>query len=546
MDDSVKRYKSKPVARPTNIKTQLCANKVFELIAQQEDDELEVLKDDDGTEAWISSNRDRSEDVYKKPSLVICNNSPKMTGEKRADPDCRNATNPCHERDMKRSRIEEKHSRNMEPQIKALKFIPGLTLSQHPPEQRKNLFLWKFINIMNAKSLHPTEFEGYTIRERFAKMGWEQLLNFQCDKIYKRVVIQWTATLSRNGDKLTGVVDGKSYTITPAVIRDLLKVDTRTDLPYVRFKEADLLTTTDENKVRWREACRVVFGTHEDVQPTNGWYPRSKMTPVVQVLWRIGVSTFHPRFLDYLYSVSAREIYLLHALFTGDYLYSFAHLMIDDIWDMYEHEHKKFIPHGYYISEILNRLGAVSKDESGEVVPPLCRLITRETFFPDLRFSESPAEYIIVAGATQRVTFPKKVKQGEAPRKFPQQPLQSMTSNKQSSHSEKQHTKLITMIENQALEAEFREQEIESRAEIRAHAIIWDIERQRYFYEQEQRNLRMAWNQDIMTQTKAMRSQRHFSLFMATYMAQAARYQQRWKNAGGLGLVLGKNGSGSK
>ncbi|GJT25051.1 hypothetical protein Tco_0894988 [Tanacetum coccineum] len=283
------------------------------------------------------------------------------------------------QQNMKRSRIEEKRSRNMESQNKALKFIPGLTLSQHPPEQRKNLFLWKFINIMNAKSLHPTEFEGYTTREHFAKMG---------------------------------IVDGKSYTITPAVIRDLLKVDTRTDLPYVRFKEADLLTTTDENRIRWREACKVVFGTHEDVQPTNGWYPKSKMTPVLQVLWRIA------RFLDYLYSASAREIYLLHALFTGDYLYSFAHLMIDGIWDMYEHKLKKFIPHGYYISEILNRLGAVSKDESGEVVPPLCRLITRETFFPDLRFSESPTEYIIDAGATQRVTFLKKVKQGEASLKF--------------------------------------------------------------------------------------------------------------------------------
>ncbi|GJT25050.1 hypothetical protein Tco_0894987 [Tanacetum coccineum] len=81
-------------------------------------------------------------------------------------------------------------------------------------------------------------------------------------------------------------------------------------------------------------------------------------------------------------------------------------------------------------------------------------------------------------------------------------------------------------VEYQALEAEFREQEIESRAEIRAHAIIWDIERQRYFYEQEQRNLRMAWNQDILTKPKAMKYQRHFSFFMATYMAEAARYRQ--------------------
>ncbi|PWA47330.1 Heat shock protein Hsp90 [Artemisia annua] len=57
-------------------------------------------------------------------------------------------------------------------------------------------------------------------------------------------------------------------------------------------------------------------------------------------------------------------------------------------------------------------------------------------------------------------------------------------------------------MESQALATECRkqkqekqEEEREKRTDIRAHAIIWDIERQRYHYEQELRQLRMAWNQ---------------------------------------------------
>ncbi|GJV36445.1 ubiquitin carboxyl-terminal hydrolase 20-like protein [Tanacetum coccineum] len=125
MDDSssltVKRYKSKPVARRTNINAHFCAHQLFDQIAQQkdvddddddDDDELEDLKDeeadellladeliqdcdvdddDDETKAWISSNREKegegegeckpvmsvvtsssswNEDAYEKPSLV--------------------------------------------------------------------------------------------------------------------------------------------------------------------------------------------------------------------------------------------------------------------------------------------------------------------------------------------------------------------------------------------------------------------------------------------------------------------------------------------
>ncbi|GKD84848.1 hypothetical protein Tco_1356002 [Tanacetum coccineum] len=287
-----------------------------------------------------------------------------------------------------------------------LKFIHGLTLSQHPLEQREDLFLMKLEDVMKAKSLHPTEFEGYTVRERFAKVGWEQLLNFKCDKIYKRVVIQWTASLSRNGDTLTGIVDGKSYTITPAVIRDLLKVDTRTDLPYARYNINDFQPTKEENKIRWLEASKTVFGTVEAVKSCNGMYSISKMTPLVEILSRIVTSTFLQGVekMDY---VSAQCIWLLHSLFTGEYLFSFAHIMIDNIWDMYEKEHRIFIPYGNYISEILDRLGAVSKDEYVEVPPPLPSLPLGHLFIwrssvHNLRYSESPTEYIIDDYAKQQ------------------------------------------------------------------------------------------------------------------------------------------------
>lgn len=163
----------------------------------------------------------------------------------------------------------------------ALEFIPESTSSQYPPEKPIDLSKNKFKNIIVAKSLHPTEFNGYTIRERFAKMGWEQLLDFECDKIYRRIVIDWTASLSRKGDELTGIVDGKPYTISPTIIRDLLKVDTRTDLPYARFNQADFQTITDENEIRWLEACKTVFGRELD---KNVAISHLEMTPVVKIL----------------------------------------------------------------------------------------------------------------------------------------------------------------------------------------------------------------------------------------------------------------------
>ncbi|PWA43858.1 hypothetical protein CTI12_AA531750 [Artemisia annua] len=303
---------------------------------------------------------------------------------------------------------------------KPLKFIRGLTLSQHPPEQRKDLFLMKLQDVAKSQSLDTRDFEGYTIRERFAKVGWEQLLNLKCDKVYKRVVIQWTASLSRNGDTLTSIVDEKSYTITPAVIRDILKVDTRTDLPYACFNINDFQPTT-ENKIRWLEACKTVFGTVEDVKSYKGWYNSSRMTPLVKILSRIGTSTFLQG-LTMMASVKAQGIWLLHSLFTGEDLYSFAHIMIDNIWDMYEKEHRKIIPYGNYISEILNRLGAVSKDEYVEVAPPGYRLISRVSF-SGLSFSESPTEYII-DDYKQRIKFPKIVTEGEAPVDPPSTPQQ--------------------------------------------------------------------------------------------------------------------------
>ncbi|KAM0037674.1 hypothetical protein Hdeb2414_s0013g00406001 [Helianthus debilis subsp. tardiflorus] len=153
----------------------------------------------------------------------------------------------------------------------ALKFTPGLTLSQHPPGLRKDLFLKKLKSII-------------------------------IELIYERVVIQWVSSLSRSGDDLTGTVDGKSYTITPVIIRDILGVDTRKDLPYARFKEVDFQTTSDENKRRCAEACKTVFGLEE-----SRVCEKSNMTPLVQILWQIGVRMFHPP----LEEASSSEIYLL-------------------------------------------------------------------------------------------------------------------------------------------------------------------------------------------------------------------------------------------
>nr|XP_043634766.1 uncharacterized protein LOC122605871 [Erigeron canadensis]XP_043634767.1 uncharacterized protein LOC122605871 [Erigeron canadensis] len=389
------------------------------------------------------------------------------------------------------------------------RFNHKLTLSQHPREHRKGLFIQKYRNIVMAKALHPTDFQGYTIRERFVKMGWGQLLNLNCDKIYRRVVIQWMSTLSKDGDELTGKVDGKSYTITPVIIRNLLGVDTRTDLPYARFNKEEFQANTDENKRRWIDARKIVFGLNEDSNAGLGEFHKSKMTPLVKILWQIGVWTFYPRLgdidCDFL---RTHEIYLLHALFTGDYLYRFAHLMIDDIWDMYEHEYRKIIPHGYYISEILSHLGAVHENESVETVPLPYRSLSKKSF-PDLEFSESPTTYLVADRVLgQRVVLQKEVIEGKSllqpphhqmPGPSPHPDMTNLLTNlenltiKQFSQSQEKHNEMISIISNmvkqmehQTLEGERREQERLKQTEER------DQERERRAEEREQERERRA------------------------------------------------------
>ncbi|GKC79222.1 hypothetical protein Tco_1129996, partial [Tanacetum coccineum] len=298
--------------------------------------------------------------------------------------------------------------------------------------------------------IEALEFIPASTLERFAKMGWEQLLDFDTEKIYRRIVIDWTASLSRKGDELTGIVDGKPYTISPTIIRDLLKVDTRTDLPYARFNQADFQTITDENEIRWLEACKTVFGRELDKNVVISYL---EMTPL---------------------------IYLLHAVYTGEYLHSFAHLMIDDIWSMYEDEYQKTIPRVYYLSEILTRLGAVSQDELIEVVDLSHRQITRSSF-RDLRFSETPTRYIIYDRVLkQQVTFLKKAIEVEAPPQSPPHlmpipnPHADKTNNSkdlintQLSQSQKQLDDMMSIVSNmqkhmeqQAFEAKRRDQERE-------------------------------------------------------------------------------------
>nr|XP_043635128.1 uncharacterized protein LOC122606229 [Erigeron canadensis] len=296
-----------------------------------------------------------------------------------------------------------------------------------------------------------------------------------------------------------------------------------------------------KTKLDGLKAARLSSGEeNEDIKAKEG-YEISMMTPLAKILWRIAKSTFISR--DFLLtSIYPREIHLLHALLTGDYLYSFAHLMIDDIWDMYEQQDRRYIPYGNYISEILCRLGAVFEDENVKVVPSIDSVMSVGSFGM-LEFSESPTEHIIYdRGMEERITFPNQGTREAPPQPQPtnlfsqtyqdmppQTPVPSpnveMTNlftkfqnlmDKQSSIFQKQYDELKTMVSNiqkqmehQASEAERREQEKEKLAEeteklakerekhaqIRAHAIIWDVERQRYFYEMEQEQLRMAWNQ---------------------------------------------------
>ncbi|GJY03063.1 hypothetical protein Tco_0361215 [Tanacetum coccineum] len=387
--------------------------------------------------------------------------------------------------------------------------------------------------------IEALEFIPASTLERFAKMGWEQLLDFDSDKIYRRIVIDWTASLSRKGDELTGIVDGKPYTISPTIIRDLLKVDTRTDLPYARFNQADFQTITDENEIRWLEACKTVFGRELDKNVVISYL---EMTPLVKILWGIGLWTFHPVLMTRIVFWPVRSIFFTQCIQEEETIFSkridldglltskverfrnpqridldgFAHLMIDDIWSMYEDEYQKTIPRVYYLSEILTRLGAVSQDELIEVVDLSHRQITRSSF-RDLRFSETPTRYIIYDRVLkQQVTFLKKAIEVEAPPQSPPHlmpipnPHADKTNNSkdlintQLSQSQKQLDDMMSIVSNmqkhmeqQAFEAKRRDQERElleqtrekraqerekqaeereKRAEIQAHAMTNNLQ----------------------------------------------------------------------
>ncbi|XP_071702095.1 uncharacterized protein [Rutidosis leptorrhynchoides] len=306
-------------------------------------------------------------------------------------------------------------------------------------------------------------------------MGWEQLLNLNCEKIYRRVVIEWMSSLTRNGDELSGIVDGRCYSITPAVIREVLGVDTRKDVLYGRFSEIP-------NGRRWVVACNTIFGPDEDRALYEEYesdgkqykiYEHWLMTPLAQILWEILFSELH-RDSTLPSGVWPREIYLLHAFVTGDYLYSFALLMIDDIWNMYEDENQHNIPHGSYISIILNSLGAVSKDECAEMVSPEDCIVSRRTFGGLLFFSESSSECALYDDTSEKdQTFPKWDKWAQEREKHVEE-REGRAQEREKRVEERE--KKAEEAEIQAQERERRAQEMEKRAQER-EKLVEEMER---------------------------------------------------------------------
>lgn len=234
-------------------------------------------------------------------------------------------------------------------------------LSQHHPLVQRNLFMQKLSSsspLIIEKLIKKDASVGDEISECFMRIGWGGVLDFEPEEVYPEAVIEWMSTLQRTWSavgnmELTGEVNGKKATLDMKFIRETHGVDTG----IIGHREAQYEYLAEKTLCgkQWRIMTDAIFTTVDEGTLTEN------LTPLANVLWRIGMCNIHPR-VGREMEVCRHEVPIIYGLATGNVALSYAHLVIMNIWRAYELKEMSYIPHACLISRFLKLKNVVGRN----------------------------------------------------------------------------------------------------------------------------------------------------------------------------------------
>ncbi|KAF5805573.1 hypothetical protein HanRHA438_Chr05g0220611 [Helianthus annuus] len=221
-------------------------------------------------------------------------------------------------------------------------------------------------NTCFEKRINITDLRMLGLYEKFAALGWEEVLGFrgnESGEVYLKSVTEWLSTLTKDDGNdpprtvtLTGKVNGKPATMSLDSLSQIAKLDSKGDNFYTYIKEKDYFSDPKDivaENVMFSELFLLEKGVT---------LKRDNLKPLVRVLLSLVLSNVAPRLGDMM-GIRKWELLVLYALMTGQIHLSFRQLVMLHIWQSRNKRQKKLIPHARLISVFLRQQRVVPISE---------------------------------------------------------------------------------------------------------------------------------------------------------------------------------------
>ncbi|KAJ0640183.1 hypothetical protein HanLR1_Chr16g0612421 [Helianthus annuus] len=165
-----------------------------------------------------------------------------------------------------------------------------------------------------------SDFKALGFFEKFTALGWEAVLSFKGHSngdIYVKSIMEWMSTLTKDDGNdppktitLSGKVNNKTVTLSPATMRSLAKFDSKADSFYQIVKPTDYFSHPEKlvaNNVMNTE----FFMLNKEVE-----MKRDNLKPNVDLLLSYLLTNVTPRTGDRV-AVRKWELPVLYALMSG-------------------------------------------------------------------------------------------------------------------------------------------------------------------------------------------------------------------------------------
>ncbi|KAJ0805504.1 hypothetical protein HanPI659440_Chr02g0079021 [Helianthus annuus] len=190
-------------------------------------------------------------------------------------------------------------------------------------------------NMMFEETILGSDFKALGLFEKFTALGWEAVLGFKGHlkgDVYVKSIMEWMSTLTKDDGNdppktitLSGKVNNKTVTLSPATMRSLAKFDSTADSFYQVVNPTDYYSHPEKlvaNNVMYTE----LFMLNKGVE-----MKRDKLKPNVHLLLSYLLTNVTPRTGDWV-SVRKWELPVLYALMTDQLHLSFRQLVIMHVW----------------------------------------------------------------------------------------------------------------------------------------------------------------------------------------------------------------------